>query len=274
MTPSTPSPRDTLVLVHGYLGYGDAPWGLALPDRLAYFRGVEAALRAAGHHVVVAQLPPQARVAQRAEALARLLADGQACPGERLHLIAHSMGGLDALHALHHHREATARVQGVASLGTPFRGTPMADLLTGQGVNLPGPLAQLQAMSLLPLGGALQDLSTAGASALTAASPLNLRVRWITVTGRDAATQDEDTLFKAMARLPVFRHQPNDGLVPLASCRLQGAQMALDWPADHAQLAGWTLWFRALPLQLGPALGPTEDHLRRYRELAALMVRD
>lgn len=263
---------DTLVLVHGYLGYGEANWGLELPDRLAYFRGVEAALQAAGHRVRCPSLPPQGSVAERAGVLAQHLADPQACPGERLHLVAHSMGGLDALLALHRHPEATARVRSVVAIGTPFRGSPVADALLAGPAQLSGPLEALHKLALLPLGPALKDLSTAGASQLTLSAPLGLNVRWATIAGADARQQTDATLFKAISQLPLFKDQANDGLVPHSATRLQGAEEWPAWPADHAQLVGWTLWFSALPPRLGPALTVSPGHLSRYQALAQRLV--
>lgn len=263
---------DTLVLVHGYLGYGDLNWGPPVPDPLAYFRGVVPALTTAGHRVLSPSLPPQGGVLKRADALARFLADPKACPGERLHLVAHSMGGLDALLALHHHPEATARVRSVVAIGTPFRGSPVADALVQLPTAMLGPLGALQQLALLPLGAALKDLSTEEAMVLTHSAPPRLNVRWITIAGTDAREQTDNTLFKALSQLPLFQGQRNDGLVPRGSTRLQGAEEWPEWPADHSQLAGWTLWFSAIPPRLGPALNESPGHLDRYRALAAALV--
>src|SRR5207248_7006465 len=58
----------------------------------------------------------------------------EALPHDRVDIIAHSLGGLDARYALAHCGLAK-RVRSLVTIGTPHRGTPLADLATE------GPLA-------------------------------------------------------------------------------------------------------------------------------------
>src|SRR5262245_52222964 len=86
-----PRLRAPLVLVHGLLGFDQVrlgPWVLA-----NYFRGVPELLSSAGNRLLVAHVSPTAGVADRAVQLRSFL--DQAAPKEAVHLIAHSMGGLD-----------------------------------------------------------------------------------------------------------------------------------------------------------------------------------
>lgn len=97
-----------------------------------YFRGLKAHLQAGGH---TAQFPPVPPIGT-CESRARVLADAiqQAYPTGAVHIIAHSMGGLDSrmliarnLHGL----SDPGRIASLTTLSTPHRGTPLADLLVG-----------------------------------------------------------------------------------------------------------------------------------------------
>src|SRR5687768_12800053 len=96
-TPShalTPMPRlrTPVVLVHGLLGFSQVD--VAGRTLVEYFPGIASAMRSAGNRVFVAWLPPTEGVAERAARLCRFIREHS--PGEPVHVIAHSMGGLDA----------------------------------------------------------------------------------------------------------------------------------------------------------------------------------
>ncbi|WP_428263500.1 alpha/beta fold hydrolase [Haliangium sp.] len=116
-----PRPGPALVLVHGILGFDHIQ---LFGQRVAYFRGIAEALRAQGVTVHTPQLPPLASVPARAEALTRFVST---LPSERVHLVAHSMGGLDARFALAR-LGLGERVASLVTVATPHRGTPLADL--------------------------------------------------------------------------------------------------------------------------------------------------
>jgi pimeloyl-ACP methyl ester carboxylesterase len=83
-----PRLRAPLVLVHGFLGFDElrvGGWTLA-----RYFANLPDALRAAGNRVLVARVSPTQGVARRAAELRALL--DRELPGERVHLLGHSMG--------------------------------------------------------------------------------------------------------------------------------------------------------------------------------------
>src|SRR5438128_10555081 len=90
MTSDFPKLRSPIVLVHGLLGVnriqvGD--WTLA-----SYFGQIPQLLTAAGNRVLLPQLSLTGGVADRAGQLKQFL--DEQMPGEPVHLIAHSMGGL------------------------------------------------------------------------------------------------------------------------------------------------------------------------------------
>ena len=129
-TPETPAPaparalpagsaaRYPIVLAHGLLGFDKIrPFGLE------YFRGIREALERAGNDVHLVRLPPFAGVEARARALAEAI---ERIEAPRVNIIAHSMGGLDARYALSRLGIAD-RVASLITVGTPHRGTPLAD---------------------------------------------------------------------------------------------------------------------------------------------------
>src|SRR4051812_35608663 len=84
--------RSPIVLVHGLFGFDQFRLGSWL--RVEYFHNIPGALRQAGNRVFVARVSPTGGVPRRAEQLRDFLL--QTSPDEPVHIIAHSMGGLDA----------------------------------------------------------------------------------------------------------------------------------------------------------------------------------
>jgi triacylglycerol lipase len=120
-----PYTRHPIVLAHGWGGID----GL-LPVRFgySYFRGIPEALRARGHTGHLARVPPTASIELRAERLAQQIKRLD----QRVNIIAHSMGGLDARLAIarygvHDH------VASLTTVGTPHHGTPLADIASALG---------------------------------------------------------------------------------------------------------------------------------------------
>ncbi len=253
---ATPVPLP-IVLVHGLAGW-------AKLGTLDYFYGVPDALRATGRKVYVPALDMFNGSEARGQRLLEVIAQARAETGApRVVLIGHSQGGLDA-------RWAIARAQGgvaaLVTIGTPHRGTPIADLALGL---TPGP-AQAAASAVLGLvGGALDPsgmpnadlnaslttLSVAHAAAFNAANPDVAGVAYYSIAGRsagrdaascppsgppfiqalDGTTDELDGLLLApgglltIAELPSTA--PNDGLLTVESARWGTFLGCI--PADH-----------------------------------------
>jgi len=86
------------------------------------------AVRAQGHEVFATEVPPFASVANRAAALALEIDDIlEATGAERVHVLAHSMGGLDARYLISILGYGD-RVATLTTLSTPHRGSRLADV--------------------------------------------------------------------------------------------------------------------------------------------------
>jgi pimeloyl-ACP methyl ester carboxylesterase len=84
-----------IVLVHGLFGVGQLKLaGVGVAD---YFRLIPNALRAQGHAIPEPpSLNTAGRIAERAAGLKEYLDNRPEVAGLQVHLVAHSMGGLDA----------------------------------------------------------------------------------------------------------------------------------------------------------------------------------
>ena len=111
-----------IVLAHGLFGFtrlGVGPLTIA-----SYFRGIPESLQAAGNRVLVTRVPPIAGIEDRARRLGEQIL--RAFPDEPVHVIGHSMGGLDA-RRLMADSSWSSRVLSLTTIGTPHLGSTLAD---------------------------------------------------------------------------------------------------------------------------------------------------
>lgn len=221
-----------VVLVHGLFGFDR----IGVPGaRFDYFRGIAKHLETLGCHAHAVRLPAAASVPDRAR---ELVAAIESLPHPRIDLIAHSLGGLDARYALSHLGLAR-RVRSLVTVGTPHRGTPLADLA------LRGPLvwARRIARALgLPLE-ALEWLGTDALARFNAEVPDAPGVRYACVVGGMHERSSQVPLALAPAHAYLRRIAgPNDGLVPIAS-QYWGETLA-EIEADHFAQIGWRVAVR------------------------------
>jgi triacylglycerol lipase len=227
--------RHPIVLVHGYFGF--EALGVSKMKR-EYFRGVRAALEALGYEVHVARVAPAAAVSLRAAQLARQI---QGIAAERVNVIAHSMGGLDARYAIARLGLAD-RVASLITVGTPHHGTPVAD----RSARFFGEWRRLR-RALHALGAnvdGLYDLTTARMEAFNHAVPDAEGVTYASVVGSVMAHRKDVHAFLAPGHAYLARLSgPNDGLVPAASQRWGRVLGVVD--ADHWAQIGWSQGFDA-----------------------------
>jgi triacylglycerol lipase len=215
------APRYPIVLVHGFGGF----------DRLVgaeYFRNIRSTLERGGVRVFAPRLPALSGVAARARALtAAVNAICEEHEVGKVNLIAHSMGGLDARYAIAK-LGLDSRVASLITIGTPHRGTPMADASSVLG------------MKVLALVAGTVGLDLAGVKWMTAASAERFNreiedadgVYYGSVVGR--ATR---SLRGPLRRYLDLRAGDNDGLVPVDSQRW--GELIAEVDADHWQQIGW-----------------------------------
>ncbi len=103
-------------------------------DRFHYFRGIASFLRKHGFEVYHSSVSFAADVETRAEELKKeILRILERTGADKVHLVAHSMGGLDARHMIVNH-DMAARVSSLTTIGTPHFGTSVADVVAQYGI--------------------------------------------------------------------------------------------------------------------------------------------
>ncbi len=128
-----------IILAHGVCRF-DILWSGPLKldnaddnsqDKYHYFKGVRSMLISKGYSVFHSNVPWAASVNQRAAELLRNIESAMEIAGkEKVNIIAHSMGGLDARHMLFNFREGKKihdKVASLTTISTPHHGTPFAD---------------------------------------------------------------------------------------------------------------------------------------------------
>jgi triacylglycerol lipase len=253
--PAAGKPRVGFVLAHGLAGSVDS-----------YDPAVVAALRTDGFYVLRDAVPPVESVAVRAAALASqvdsFIAANQL---DRVHLIAHSMGGLDARYLISKLGYAP-KIRSLTTLQTPHRGSPLADLALGITHSLS--VSQQDAILAITevlgpnvtadqLHRALVDLAEASAPAFNAAISDAASVTYYSYAGfstvfgvgnphadtacaaSGAATPEPSSLPGALQVTgPIVAGgidlRPHDGVVPIDSARW--GQFLGCLPTDHLDM--------------------------------------
>ncbi|MEJ7602074.1 MAG: alpha/beta fold hydrolase [Kofleriaceae bacterium] len=221
-----------VVLVHGLFGFDR----VGVPGaHFDYWRGIAKHLDTLGCQAHAVKLPPAASVPERAK---QLVAAIDALGHDRIDLIAHSMGGLDARYAITHLGVAS-RVRSLVTVGTPHRGTPIADLVAR------GALKQARILIRtigIPLA-AIDWLTTDGLAKFNHETPDVSGVRYACVVGglHRSDSVVPLTLIPAHAYLRKVAG-PNDGIVPVSS-QYWGETLA-EIEADHFSQIGWRVVVR------------------------------
>lgn len=230
--PTERGPPLPVILVHGLFGFDR----FGVPGaKLHYFRGIAHHLEALGCHAHAVRLPAVASVPERAKILVDKITS---LPHERVDIIAHSLGGLDARYALAHLGLA-ARVRAVVTVGTPHRGTPLADLAGSGALGLARKAIAAVGMPLA----ALDWLSTAALERFNREVLDAPGVRYGCVVGgiRRPETPVPLAIVPAHAYLRKVAGA-NDGLVPMSS-QYWGETLA-EIEADHFAQVGWQVGLR------------------------------
>jgi triacylglycerol lipase len=250
--------KGTIVLAHGLFGFGDLLPGF---QAVNYFNGIKQLLKDQDWNVVAPSVNPVGSVEQRGEQLAAQIPQTNA--GERLHIIAHSMGGLDARQALKAHDDLALRVTTLVTIGTPHKGSAVADALVGSGNALLAALLSMFPAKLKQETGAFESLTTKACERFNATTPDRKNVRYINVAGDASRSGNELPFFKLAARIGGFSDVTNDGVVTRDSALRDGNEHLDDWPVDHLGEIGWS----TSTVGPGGKEEAVEQHLLRYKAI-------
>ncbi len=225
--------------------------GFLIPQHfsgISYFRGLKRHLDDGGRHrAIFPAVPPLATAAERAVPLADAIAG--AFPQGPVHVIAHSMGGLDSRVLIAGNLRGLSdpgRIRSLTTLSTPHKGSPVADLLLGKGpVDVPPLARQLIGGAIAFLGiptGALEDLTTDGARKIPdpTTSHGQIHYRSYFASGRPGFRRTCFLLGPTHDYISSQTQQDNDGLVALASAQYGQFQQP-SWQCDHADITGHDL---------------------------------
>lgn len=225
-----------IILAHGILGFGPSTF---LPSPVHYFNGVAAYLGQCQHKVLEPRVNPIGSIAERAGQLGDIVMGTPLEAGAKWHIIAHSMGGLDARHAIAHVAGFKERVATLVTIGTPHNGSVVADQLVAHAGPLFEAFPAIFRAPLLDTEG-LRDLTTARATLFNATTPNEPGIRYIAIAGDAQRAAHELLLFDVAAALGNLKSDINDGVVTKSSALRQGYEHFEDWPADHLGEIGWT----------------------------------
>jgi len=242
-----PKLNTPIVLVHGLLGFDQLKiYGWTLAN---YFSTIPETLSSAGNRVFVARVGPISGVAARAAQLKEFVE--KTSPQEPVHLIAHSMGGLDSRYLITQ-LGMSSRILSLTTLGTPHRGTAFADW----GISRFGRILRPGLGKLGIPDQALSDLTTGKCREFNERVKDAPGVRYFSIAGRHVPgwqfpewQLSEPIVSKAEG--------PNDGVVSVASATY--GESCEVWEGDHFSLINWIdpLARRA----------PREDRLEQYGKI-------
>ena len=219
--------KSPIVLVHGLFGFDRVQmggWTLA-----HYFRSIPEMLRAAGNRVLLARLNPIGGIAERAAQLKTLIEAES--PHEPVHLIGHSMGGLDCRHMISASRWPARVVADDSRYAAPRQ---RLCRLGREAIRAVG-LSRVRV--LRPALSSLQRPYHARCKVFNTETPNAPGVRYFSVAGRyqtDWLTPEWQLPAGIISRI----EGPNDGLVSVASARW--GEICDIWDSDHMNLVNWS----------------------------------
>ncbi|KAF1831026.1 alpha/beta-hydrolase [Decorospora gaudefroyi] len=121
------TPKNTIVLAHGLLGFDELRLAGQFIPGIQYWRGITDALAHKGIEVIVAAVPPSGSIEARSAKLAERIA--QQAKGKRVNIIAHSMRGLDSRYMISQLRPTDFKILSLTTIATPHRGSTFADYM-------------------------------------------------------------------------------------------------------------------------------------------------
>jgi triacylglycerol lipase len=216
-----------IVLAHGLFGFSRI--GLGPLTLTSYFRGIPDILRAVGNRVLVTRVHPIAGVEFRSQRLGHRI--HTALPDQAVHIIGHSLGGLDARGLL---ADPTwrKRILSLTTIGTPHLGSFLADfakLRVGRVYRL------LERLGLDPRG--FLDITRLSARRFHRRFSVPGDLPCLSLAGDPPAAEVTWPL-RRLHEVLTELEGPNDGLVSVSSAQAFGTPLP-SWPADHLRQMNW-----------------------------------
>ncbi len=238
--------KRAVVFLHGILG----------PDAVRswwpgfrYFRGLDTRLKVPGVSFHYPLVPSAASIASRAGVLQVFIDQLRA---EDIHLIAHSMGGLDARDLISN-RDPACRIRSLTTVGTPHQGAELVHWVE----NTRG-LVQSFARHFLYPG--ILELTPHACAQFNRDTPDRADVCYRSWAGCRPVTE-LPLLYRSQSRVLQGQAGDNDSQVSVASASWGAFRGVIR--ADHLEQAGWNL---GLPKK---SIRRPFDHIGFYQSLVA-----
>ncbi|EMD41945.1 hypothetical protein CERSUDRAFT_110499 [Gelatoporia subvermispora B] len=232
------APRNPVVFCHGLLGFDTVTLGPSIaPLQVTHWRGIKDVLETNKCEVLMTRVPATSSPIDRAKVLMEKI--NETYPGRSVHLIGHSMGGLDCRYLTTHLTERKFDVLSITTISTPHRGSSFADhfLTTVGRERLPSVLSLLD---LLPNGGgdgkAFEFLTVENMRKFNEETPDVPGVKYFS-WGAVYEPGLIDT-WKWPHSVILEKEGPNDGLVSLKSAKW-GTYLGTLEGVNHLDLVGW-----------------------------------
>ncbi|KAF7339626.1 hypothetical protein MSAN_02177300 [Mycena sanguinolenta] len=232
------SPKNPVVFCHGLLGFDSVTIGPAIaPMEVTHWRGIKEVLEANGTEVLITRVPATSSPVDRAKVLEEKIS--AVYPGRSVHLIGHSMGGLDCRYLTTHLKYRKFRVLSITTIASPHRGSSFADhfLATVGRARMPSVLSLLE---FLPNGGgdgkAFECLTIDSMRKFNEETPDDPTVRYFSW----GATYEPGLIdtWKWPHSVVLEHEGENDGLVSVASAKW-GTYLGTLQGVSHLNLVGW-----------------------------------
>lgn len=217
-------------------------------EQFEYFKGISSHLEANGFTVSAPNLAFAGSIDLCAEELKNHVNQVlQNTGSQKVHIIAHSMGGLDARHMIVDKGMAD-RVATLTTIGTPHHGTPVADRIAQ-----PGGALLVQALDRVVDVDGFADLTTAACAQFNRRAEDAEAKNGVAYQTYAAWENLPDVFAPLVIPWLIIREQEgrNDGLVSARSQQWSGELIANDgtrksivqqefpFPADHLNEIGW-----------------------------------
>jgi triacylglycerol lipase len=207
---SGPVPRHPIVFCHGMLAY--SMLRMQIPEDHNCFTVLRKFLQERGCRVFFPHVAPTGSVAERA---AQMREQIRRWTDEPVNLVAHSMGGLDCRYLISRLGMAD-RVRSLTTVGTPHRGTYLADWFLANYRNRVPLLLALEAVGVSFEG--FRDCRPGACAALNKLAPDAPGVRYFSYAGDVPQSKVTPVLRRAWTILTAAEG-PNDAMVSVKSAR-------------------------------------------------------